>query len=61
MTPLMTKDFLPDTEFARRLYHDHTKGQPIFDYYCHLPPQQAAENYRFKDLYDIWLKGDHYK
>ncbi|WP_232356852.1 glucuronate isomerase, partial [Burkholderia multivorans] len=24
-------------------------------------PQQIAENYRFKNLYDIWLKGDHYK
>jgi hypothetical protein len=57
----MTEDFLLDTEFARRLYHDYAKDQPIFDYHCHLPPQQVAENYRFKNLYDIWLKGDHYK
>lgn len=61
MTPFMTEDFLLDTEFARRLYHDYAKDQPIFDYHCHLPPQQVAENYRFKNLYDIWLKGDHYK
>ncbi|HDT4956769.1 TPA: glucuronate isomerase [Enterobacter kobei] len=61
MTPFMTDDFLLDTEFARRLYHDYAKDQPIFDYHCHLPPQQVAENYRFKNLYDIWLKGDHYK
>lgn len=61
MTPFMTEDFLLDTEFARRLYHDYAKDQPIFDYHCHLPPQQIAENYRFKNLYDIWLKGDHYK
>ncbi|WP_312829034.1 glucuronate isomerase, partial [Pantoea anthophila] len=33
----------------------------IFDYHCHLPPQQIAENYHFANLYDIWLKGDHYK
>ncbi|MGP7737374.1 glucuronate isomerase [Klebsiella pneumoniae] len=61
MTSFMTEDFLLDTEFARRLYHDYAKDQPIFDYHCHLPPQQVAENYRFKNLYDIWLKGDHYK
>lgn len=61
MTPFMTEDFLLDTEFSRRLYHDYAKDQSIFDYHCHLPPQQIAENYRFKNLYDIWLKGDHYK
>jgi len=37
MTPFMTDDFLLDTEFARRLYHDYAKDQPIFDYHCHLP------------------------
>lgn len=61
MSCFMTEDFLLDTEFARRLYHDYAKDQPIFDYHCHLPPQQIAENYRFTNLYDIWLKGDHYK
>ncbi len=35
MTPFMTEDFLLDTEFARRLYHDYAKDQPIFDYHCH--------------------------
>ncbi|WP_142885254.1 glucuronate isomerase, partial [Klebsiella pneumoniae] len=25
MTPFMTEDFLLDTEFARRLYHDYAK------------------------------------
>ncbi len=61
MNQFMTEDFLLDTEFARRLFHEYAKDQPIFDYHCHLPPQQVAENYRFKNLYDIWLKGDHYK
>lgn len=61
MSRFMTEDFLLDNEFARRLYHDYAKDQPIFDYHCHLPPQQIAENYRFANLYDIWLKGDHYK
>lgn len=57
----LTDDFLLDTEFSRKLYHDYAKDQPIFDYHCHLPPEQIATNYRFKNLYDIWLKGDHYK
>lgn len=61
MTRFMTEDFLLDTEFARRLYHEYAADEPIFDFHCHLPPQQIAENYRFKNLYDIWLKGDHYK
>lgn len=61
MLSFMGEDFLLDSEFARRLYHDYAKDQPIFDYHCHLPPQQIAEDYRFKNLYDIWLKGDHYK
>ncbi|HHL2499928.1 TPA: glucuronate isomerase [Yersinia enterocolitica] len=61
MAQFLTEDFLLDTEFARRLYHDYAKDQPIYDYHCHLPPEQIAENTRFKNLYDIWLKGDHYK
>ncbi|WP_130831961.1 glucuronate isomerase [[Erwinia] mediterraneensis] len=61
MSLFMTEDFLLDSEFARRLYHDYAQAQPIFDYHCHLPPQQIADNYRFQNLYDIWLKGDHYK
>ncbi|MDY0925869.1 glucuronate isomerase [Enterobacter sp. CFBP8995] len=61
MSRFMSEDFLLDTEFARRLYHDYAKDQPIFDYHCHLPPQQIADNYRFTNLYEIWLKGDHYK
>lgn len=61
MAQFLTEDFLLDTEFARRLYHDYAKDEPIFDYHCHLPPELIAQNYKFKNLYDIWLKGDHYK
>ncbi|STW71864.1 uronate isomerase [Klebsiella michiganensis] len=48
MTPFMTEDFLLDTEFSRRLYHDYAKDQPIFDYHCHLPPQQIAGELSFQ-------------
>jgi len=61
MSLFLTEDFLLDTEFSRRLYHDYAKDQPIFDYHCHLPPEHIAKNTRFNNLYDIWLKGDHYK
>lgn len=61
MATFLSDDFLLDSEFARRLYHDYAAEQPIFDYHCHLPPQQIAENTRFQNMYDIWLKGDHYK
>lgn len=61
MSLFLTEDFLLDTEFSRRLYHDYAKDQPIFDYHCHLPPEHIAKNTRFKNLYDVWLKGDHYK
>ncbi|WP_299996974.1 glucuronate isomerase [uncultured Cedecea sp.] len=61
MAHFLTEDFLLDTEFARKLYHDYAADQPIIDYHSHLPPQQIADDYQFKNLYDIWLKGDHYK
>jgi len=61
MTAFMTDDFLLDTEFSRQLYHGFAAGQPIFDYHCHLPPELIAQDYGFANLYEIWLKGDHYK
>jgi glucuronate isomerase len=54
-------DFLLTNAAARRLYHRYAEMQPILDYHCHLPPQDVAENRRFADLFEIWLKGDHYK
>jgi glucuronate isomerase len=60
------KSFLPDdflltTRWARTLYFEHAAGQPIFDYHCHLPPEDIARNRRFENLTQIWLGGDHYK
>ena len=61
MNTFITENFLLETETARELYFDHAAEQPIYDYHCHLSPRQIAENYRFRNLYDIWLAGDHYK
>ena len=61
MKQFMDEDFLLSNDVARTLYHDYAKDQPIFDYHCHLPPKEIAENRQFKDLTEIWLAGDHYK
>ncbi len=55
------EDFLLHTKWAQQLYHEYAKNEPILDYHCHLRPKDIAENRRFKDLYEIWLEGDHYK
>jgi len=54
-------DFLLQTRTARRLYHQFALPQPICDYHCHLSPRDIAENRQFKNLFEIWLEGDHYK
>ena len=54
-------DFLLQTRTARRLYHQFAEEEPIFDYHCHLPPRDLAENRQFNNLFEIWLEGDHYK
>lgn len=61
MILFMIEDFLLDIEFVCCLYYDYVKDQLIFDYYCYLLLQQIVEDYCFKNLYDIWLKGDYYK
>lgn len=61
MQPFLSEDFLLQTEMSRRLYHDYAKNQPIFDYHCHLPIEDIANNRNFINLTQIWLYGDHYK
>lgn len=57
----INEDFLLGTRTARRLYQQFAEDQPIFDYHCHLSPKDIAENRQFKNLFEIWLEGDHYK
>ncbi len=61
MKPFMNDSFLLSTSAAERLYFDYAAPQPIFDYHCHLPPKDVAENRQFNNLAEIWLAGDHYK
>lgn len=57
----LNEDFLLYSESARRLYHEYGASMPIYDYHCHLPVREIAENRQFKNLTAIWLEGDHYK
>ncbi len=61
MKKFMDKDFLLQTDVAKELYHNHAANMPIFDYHCHINPQEIAEDRRFNNLTEIWLAGDHYK
>ena len=53
-------DFMLKNEPAKKLYA-MVKDLPIIDYHCHLNPQMIAEDYQFRNAYDLFLGGDHYK
>ena len=53
-------NFMLKNEPAKKLYA-MIKDLPIIDYHCHLQPKQIAENYQFKNAFDLFLGGDHYK
>ncbi len=61
MKQFMDENFVLQTKTAQNLYHNHAKNLPIIDYHCHLDPKLIAEDYRFENLTEIWLSGDHYK
>ena len=53
-------NFMLKNEPAKKLYA-MVKDLPIIDYHCHLSPKQIAENYQFRNAFDLFLGGDHYK
>ena len=57
----MDKDFLLETETARKLFHDYAEKTPILDYHCHINPREIAEDRQFDNITQVWLGGDHYK
>ena len=54
------KDFMLKNKTARKLY-EAVEELPIIDYHCHISPKMIAENYQFKNAYELFLGGDHYK
>ncbi|ARK11861.1 glucuronate isomerase [Fibrella sp. ES10-3-2-2] len=59
--PFISDNFVLESEPARALYFDYVRDLPIVDYHNHLPPNEIADNKRYANLTEIWLKGDHYK
>ncbi len=58
---MIQDDFLLSTKLSEDLFHGFAESMPIFDYHCHLPPAEIAEDRVFNNLTEIWLDGDHYK
>ena len=59
--PLIHDDFMLVSKKGKALYHTFAEAQPIIDYHCHLSPEMIAKDYRFKNAFELFLGGDHYK
>lgn len=57
---LISNDFMLKNETSKKLYN-YAKDMPIFDYHCHLSPEEIAKDVPFENISQIWLYGDHYK
>ncbi|HZK39510.1 MAG TPA: glucuronate isomerase [Clostridia bacterium] len=61
MKKFMDRDFLLNNRTAQALYHGSAAAMPIFDWHCHIQPQEIYENKQPEDITALWLAGDHYK
>lgn len=48
------------SDLARQI-HASIATTPIFDFHTHLPQQEILDNHRFENIWELWLKHDHYK
>ena len=60
MKTIITDDFILENDTAKKLY-SYAKDMPIIDYHCHLDPKLIAIDYKFDNLGELFLGGDHYK
>ena len=60
MPAFMSDDYLLTNDTAKKVYNK-IKDLPIFDYHCHLSPEEILEDKTFYNLTELWLLGDHYK
>ena len=56
MKSFMDENFLLTNATAEKLYHEYAKDMPIFDYHCHLSSKEIAENKKYKNITEVWLK-----
>lgn len=54
------ENFMLKGETSKELY-PYIKDQPIYDFHCHLDPQEIYEDKVYDNIVDLWLGGDHYK
>lgn len=57
----LDEHFLLNNKTAEQLYHEYAAKMSVIDYHNHLCPRHIAEDYKFADLTEVWLHGDHYK
>ncbi len=55
------ENFMLETKWAEKLYHEYAENMPIIDYHCHLKPEEVLEDKCWDNITQIWLYGDHYK
>ena len=60
MKSIINDSFMLKNDVAKELY-ENVKDLPIIDYHCHISPKMIAENYKFRNAFDLFLGGDHYK
>lgn len=60
MKDFFGESLLLSTPEAEALYLT-VRELPIVDYHCHLDEKAIRDNYRFSDIGELWLAGDHYK
>ncbi len=58
---IINDNFMLYNKVGKELYENYAKNLPIIDYHCHISPKMIAENHRFKNAYELFLGGDHYK
>ncbi len=58
---IINDNFMLYNKTGKKLYEKYAKDLPIIDYHCHISPKMIAENYQFKNAFELFLGGDHYK
>lgn len=61
MKGFLDKDFLLNSNTAKRLFDDYASKMPIIDYHCHLSAKDIAEDKKYDNIAEVWLSHDHYK
>lgn len=58
---IINENFMLYNKTGKHLFEKYAKDLPIIDYHCHISPKMIAENYQFKNAFELFLGGDHYK